>query len=90
MSTREQIAERIREEHRKHPTLDWADIASAKILSAMREEAQPSAPTVEQLVDAIVKAVDAHKKRWAGLVDWTGDDANDELRNTLTKLLTNP
>ena len=42
MSTREQIANRIREEYRKHPALDWPDIAAAKILSAMREEAQPS------------------------------------------------
>ena len=42
MSTREQIAERIREEYRKHPALDWSGIAAAKIISYMRDGAQPS------------------------------------------------
>lgn len=31
---RARIAARIREEYTKHPTLDWADIAAAKIVAA--------------------------------------------------------
>ena len=64
MSTREQIADRIREEHRKHPTLDWADIAAAKILSAMREEAQPSQTEDLENIE--------HKCEVCGAKDWMG------------------
>lgn len=85
MSTREQIANRIREEHEKHPALDWADIASAKILSAMREEAQPSAPTVDHTVQVVTEWC----MHWCERV--APDDSDwEDLRARLTKLLTKP
>lgn len=66
--TREQIADRIREEYAKHPTLDWADLAAAKIVSSMRDVAQPPARevvgmTTDEAMIVIDNATDEDLKR---------------------------
>ncbi len=74
--TRDQIANRIREEHRKHPELDWPDIAAAKILSAMR-------PTADQIMEVVKPYLRTDNPHWT-------EKMHEDLRARLTKLLTNP